>query len=53
MALKIVLYILTIVLLVLAGAIITGQFDVHPVAGIALALVAIVLAAYSIRKNKN
>jgi Ca2+/Na+ antiporter len=53
MPLKLILYILTIVLLVLAAAIITGQFDVHPAAGIALALAAVLLAAYSIRKKKN
>ena len=53
MALKFILYVLVAILLVLAGAIVTGQFDVHPLAGIAMALGAVVLAAYMIRKNKD
>ncbi len=53
MALKIILYVLVAILLVLAGAIVTGQFDVHPLAGLALALVAVLTTAYVIRKKKD
>lgn len=53
MILKFILYVLVAILLVLAGAIVTGQFDVHPVTGIAMAFGAVAVAAYMIRKKKD
>ena len=47
---KIILYAVIAVLLILAGAFITGQFDIHPLTGIAVALAIVVLAAFAIRK---
>ncbi len=53
MALKFILYVLVAILLVLAAAIVTGQFDVHPLFGLALALIAVLATAYVIRKKKG
>ena len=35
---KLMLYVVIVVLLIAAGALITGQFDIHPLIGIAVAL---------------
>lgn len=51
MSRKLLLYIVILLLLVIAGALITGQFDIHPIVGIAVALVIIVVAAAVIRKR--
>lgn len=53
MTLKLVLYVLVAILLVLAGAIVTGQFDVHPAFGMAVALGAVGIAAWMIRKKRD
>lgn len=50
---KLVFYVVITVLLILAGALITGQFDIHPLVGIALALGIVVIAAFAIRKKRN
>jgi hypothetical protein len=50
---KLMLYVVIAVLLILAGALITGQFDIHPLTGIAVALAIVVLAAIAIRKKRN
>ena len=50
---KIILYAVIAVLLILAGALITGQFDIHPLTGIAMALTIVVLAAVAIRKKRD
>ena len=48
---KLVLYVVLAVLLILAGSLVTGQFDIHPLIGIAVALVVYLLAALAIRKK--
>ena len=53
MALKLMLYVVIAGLLILAGALITGQFDIHPVIGIAVALAIVVIAAFVTRRNRN
>lgn len=50
---KIMLYVVIAVLLILAGALITGQFDVHPLTGIAMALAIVLLAAVAMRKKRD
>ena len=44
---KLMLYVVIVVLLIAAGALITGQFDIHPLIGIAVALAIFVLAAFA------
>lgn len=53
MALRVILTLLVLVLFTLAAAIVTGQFDVHPALGLPLALVAVLVAAYVMRKGKR
>ena len=48
---KILLTVFTALLLILAGALITGQFDIHPLIGIAAALGIVVFAAIAMRKR--
>ncbi len=50
---KLMLYVVIVVLLIAAGALITGQFDIHPLIGIAVALAIFVLAAFAIRKKRT
>ena len=50
---KIMLYVVIALLLIIAGAIITGQFDIHPLAGVIVALVIIALTAAVTRKKND
>lgn len=51
MSRKIMLYIVITLLLIIAGALITGQFDVHPVVGIIVAFVIVALTAAVTKKS--
>ncbi len=51
MSRKLLLYVIISILLVIAGALITGQFDIHPLVGIAVTLVIILVAAAVTRKK--
>ena len=53
MAFKVVLTIVILLLLVIAGGLITGQFDIHPAAAIALALVIIGAAAFMTGRRRR
>jgi len=47
------LYAVITLLLIIAAALITGQFDIHPLTGIIVALVIVALTAAVTRKKKD
>jgi hypothetical protein len=50
---KIMLYIVILLLLVISGALVTGQFDIDPLLAVFTALAIIVVAAFVIRKKRK
>lgn len=50
---KLMLYVVVAVFLILAGALVTGQFDIHPLAAIAMALAIVVLVAFAMKKKRD
>ena len=53
MSRRLLLYVVIALLLVIAGALITGQFDIHPLTGIAVTLVIVLVAAAAIKKRNE
>jgi len=51
MSRRILLYVVLTLLLIIAGALITGQFDIHPMVGIIVALVIVALTAVFTKKG--
>ena len=51
MSRKMLLYVVVALLLIIAGGLITGQFDIHPLVGIAITLGIIMLAAAVMKKK--
>lgn len=50
---KVILTVLILLLLVIAGGLITGQFDIHPLVAIGAALGIVGFAAYVMRKKAD
>jgi len=51
MSVKFLLTLVVLLLLVVTGALITGQFDVHPALAIVIALIFLIVAALILRKR--
>lgn len=50
---KLMLTVVVLALLVIAGGLITGGFDIHPAVALGAALAIFVLAAYVLRKGRT